>query len=69
MTAPRFLVPLDLSPASVGQTILLPAAAAHHAVRVVRLAVGDALTLFNGAGGEYAATLTRAERNDARVRI
>ena len=69
MAAPRFLVSLELTPASIGQTIALPAAAAHHAVRVVRLAVGDALTLFNGAGGEYAATLARTERSDAWVRV
>ncbi len=69
MAAPRFLVPIELAPASVGQTIALPTAAAHHAVRVVRLAVGDALTLFNGVGGEYAATLARVERNDAWVRV
>jgi 16S rRNA (uracil1498-N3)-methyltransferase len=69
VAAPRFLVSIELTPASIGQTIALPAAAAHHAVRVVRLAVGDALTLFNGAGGEYAATLARTERSDAWVRV
>lgn len=69
MAAPRFLVPIELTPASVGQTIALPAAAAHHALRVVRLAVGDALTLFSGAGGEYAATIARTERSAAWVRI
>ena len=44
------LVSLELTPATVGRTIALPAAAAHHAVRVVRLGVGDALTLFDGNG-------------------
>lgn len=69
MAPPRFFVSVELTPTSVGQTIELPAAAAHHAIRVVRLAVGDALTLFNGTGGEYAATLARAERNDVHVHI
>ena len=38
-------------------------------MRVVRLAVGAALTLFDGTGGEYAATLVRADRRGAAVRI
>jgi 16S rRNA (uracil1498-N3)-methyltransferase len=47
----------------------LPEATAHHAVRVARLAKGDALTLFDGIDGEYAATLVRADRDGATVRI
>jgi len=35
----------------------LPDAIAHHAVRVLRLRAGDAITLFDGHGGEYPATL------------
>ncbi len=69
MAAPRFLVPPELTQDAVGLTIPLPAPAAHHAVRVVRLGVGDALTLFDGKGGEYAAALTRVDRNDVWVRI
>ena len=69
MAPPRFFVALELTPGAVGQVFLLPAAVAHHTIRVVRLAVGDALTLFNGTGGEYAATLMRAERNVVDVRI
>lgn len=69
MAAPRFLVPPALAQGAVGRTIPLPHATAHHAVRVMRLGVGDALTLFDGTGGEYAATLTRAERNDVCARI
>jgi 16S rRNA (uracil1498-N3)-methyltransferase len=69
MAAPRFFVSFGLTPATVGQTIELPAAAAHHAVRVLRLGVGDALTLFDGRGGEYAAALSSVERNGALARI
>lgn len=69
MAAPRFFVPLELAPALVGQTLALPEAAAHHATRVVRLGVGDALTLFTGAGGEYAATLVDVGKRGAAVRI
>ncbi len=40
-----------------GAEITLPAQAGEHLTRVLRLEAGAALTLFNGAGGEYAATL------------
>jgi 16S rRNA (uracil1498-N3)-methyltransferase len=36
-----------------------------HAVRVLRLGVGDALTLFNGQGGEYTGALIEASRKQA----
>jgi 16S rRNA (uracil1498-N3)-methyltransferase len=69
MSVPRFFVPSPLAPALAGRTVELDEAAAHHSVRVVRLTVGAALTLFDGAGGEYAATLVRADRRSAAVRI
>ncbi len=69
MMPPRFLSPLPLAPELAGQVIELHESAAHHAVRVLRLAVGDALTLFDGTGGEYAATLVRIDRRGASVRI
>ncbi len=53
----------------LGACVELPDAAAHHATRVLRLAIGDALTVFTGAGGEYAATLVAADRRAATVRI
>ena len=69
MAAPRFFVDPPLAPAPVGDTIELPEACAHHAIRVARLGVGDALTLFDGAGGEYAATIVRVDRRGAAVRL
>jgi 16S rRNA (uracil1498-N3)-methyltransferase len=69
MAAPRFFVELDLAPESVGGEVVLPAAVAHHAMRVLRLAVGDALTLFTGRGGEYAATLASAGKHGATARL
>jgi 16S rRNA (uracil1498-N3)-methyltransferase len=45
-------------PLAAGLEIELPAGAARH-VQVLRLQPGDALTLFNGAGGEWAATVQR----------
>jgi 16S rRNA (uracil1498-N3)-methyltransferase len=54
MMNPRFFCPEGLLPDS---DMPLPAAVAHHAERVLRLAIGDEVILFDGAGGECAATL------------
>jgi 16S rRNA (uracil1498-N3)-methyltransferase len=62
----RLYCDLPLSP---GAEIALPEAAARHAVTVLRLQTGDTLTLFNGAGGEYSATLVAANKREARVRL
>ena len=58
-----------LSPQLAGSTVELDANAAHHATRVLRLAVGDGMTLFDGTGGEYEATLIRADKRGAAVRV
>lgn len=46
----------------------LPAAAARH-VQVRRLQPGDALRLFNGCGGEWAASVLRIGRTNVAVRV
>lgn len=69
MSVPRFFCPLELGANAVGKEIALPETVAPHALRVLRLAVGAELTLFTGAGGEFAATLTRASRRGAQVRL
>ena len=51
MPPPRLYLEAALSP---GEDVTLPAEAARH-VQVLRLQPGDALTLFNGQGGEWAA--------------
>jgi 16S rRNA (uracil1498-N3)-methyltransferase len=56
-------------PFSPGAEIVLPEAAARHAVTVLRLQAGDALTLFNGAGGEYSASLVAVNKREARARL
>ena len=38
-------------------------------IAVLRLRIGDPLTLFNGSGGEYACTLSRVTRNSVRARV
>ena len=47
----------------------LPQQAAHHAARVLRLAAGDGVALFNGQGGEFSATIVRVGKADVSVKI
>ncbi|MDO5624483.1 MAG: 16S rRNA (uracil(1498)-N(3))-methyltransferase [Pseudomonadota bacterium] len=65
LTAPRFHVDLPLAP---GAVLCLPPGAARHA-QVRRVQPGDGLTLFNGAGGEWAATVTRMGRSEVEVAV
>jgi len=69
MATPRFFVPDLPGRPEAGAELVLPAAAAHHALRVLRLGVGDAITLFTGEGGEMAATIRRADKREAMVTI
>ena len=62
---PRFHCPVSLS---VGSTLTLPEGAARH-VQVLRLQPGDTITLFNGEGGEFEATVTRMGRSEVEVRV
>ena len=57
---PRFHCP-DFSPAP-GRIVQLPEAAAHHAARVLRLRVGEAVTLFDGQGNEWCGELAEVGR-------
>lgn len=54
MSPPRFFVEAALS---AGATVRLPERTAHHALRVLRLRDGAPVVLFDGHGGQYAATL------------
>jgi len=67
--AARFFVREALARDCAGTSIDLPEDVAHHAIRVTRLGVGDALTLFDGTGGEYAASVTHIDRRTARVHV
>lgn len=62
---PRFYCP---PPLSTGLTIALPAEVAHH-LHVLRLQPGAALTLFDGRGGQYAATLADIGKKTASAHI
>ncbi|MBI1892156.1 MAG: 16S rRNA (uracil(1498)-N(3))-methyltransferase [Burkholderiales bacterium] len=55
---PRFFCP---GPLTVGAILTLPDSIAHHA-RVLRLAEKSTVTLFNGEGGEYAASLNTIDK-------
>jgi len=63
--APRFYIDGPLAP---GAEIDLTERVVRH-VAVLRLNEGDLLTLFNGLGGEYDASLSRLTRNTARARV
>jgi 16S rRNA (uracil1498-N3)-methyltransferase len=56
------------SPLSAGLEFGLPEDAARH-VQVRRLQPGDALRLFDGAGGEWHAQVTRMGKRDVDVRV
>jgi 16S rRNA (uracil1498-N3)-methyltransferase len=61
----RFHCPLPLH---TGDAVSLPPSAARH-VQVLRFQPGDGLTLFNGEGGEFEATVTRMGRSDVDVLV
>ena len=61
----RFYCP---TPLTHGQSLALPATAARH-VQVLRLQPGQTITLFNGQGGEYSATVTHMGRSDVHVQV
>ena len=53
---PRFFVD---GPLAAGKTLPLPDDVVRH-VHVLRLQTGDAITLFDGAGGEYQANSSKS---------
>jgi 16S rRNA (uracil1498-N3)-methyltransferase len=66
MNGPRFYCPVPLH---AGLCVDLPENAARHAGKVLRLRQGDALVLFNGSGGEYAARIAAVERQRVSVDV
>lgn len=65
MPVPRVFIP---TPLARGAELALPPNATRH-VQVLRLQPGDALTLFDGAGGEWSAELLRIGRREASARV
>ena len=66
MRIPRLYLDAPLSP---GTDIRLPEQASAHAVRVLRLQPGDAVTLFNGNGSDYPARLFDAGGRQATAHV
>ncbi len=62
---PRFFVDLVLTP---GAALALPPGPARH-VQVLRLQPGSPLTLFDGRGGEWPASVTTMGRHEVEVRL
>jgi 16S rRNA (uracil1498-N3)-methyltransferase len=66
MSSSRFYLDQVLAP---GARFSLPPGPARHAARALRLGVGDAITLFNGRGGEYAARIERIHKDEVSVSV
>ena len=56
-------------PLAVGTNVALPAQAAEHVVRVLRMGVGDPLVLFNGDGREFAAVIDQVRGTRVSVTV
>lgn len=52
-----------------GEQLALPPDEAAHVSRVLRLAAGDSLRVFNGRGGEWTATITEGARSSVTVAL
>ena len=57
------------APLATGRRVSLEGSAASHLIRVLRLKSGEALTLFNGQGGEHAATIAEARSGRLTVEV
>jgi 16S rRNA (uracil1498-N3)-methyltransferase len=69
MSAPRLYVEELAGDLASGRSVALPAGAAHHAAKVLRLRAGDRVTLFAGTGGEFAATITGIDRRGVTAQV
>ncbi len=63
---PRLHVAPDLA---AGETISIDGDQAHYLSRVMRLDTGDAVRVFNGRHGEFAATITEAGKSTVRLML
>lgn len=66
MSKNRFFSPDKLT---LGATVQLPASAAIHAARVLRMAEGDNAILFNGDGFDYICTLTTVKKSAVSAKV
>lgn len=64
----RIFVP-DLQAHSDDGTVALPEQASAHVSRVLRMRTGDAVTVFDGRGGEYAAEIATIAKKEVTLRL
>jgi len=62
----RSYIDVDLTP---GRSLALPEAAATHLLRVLRLGLGDEVTLFNGDGFDYRARISALGKRSAEAEV
>lgn len=51
-------------PLAINQTVQLEEKASHHLSRVLRVSIGDSITVFNGEGGEYTAIIKQINKKN-----
>ncbi len=66
MSPPRFYVPTELYN---GQKVDLPENVSHHLLSVLRMKPGDAVTIYNGKGGEFHAEVLETSNKFATVSL
>lgn len=66
MAPPRFFVE---APLAAGDSLQLPDNTAHHLARVLRLAAGEQVVIFNGQGGEYLGNIEHIDSKQVRLRL
>jgi 16S rRNA (uracil1498-N3)-methyltransferase len=67
---PRFFTPVEEGGEFLpGQEVELPATEAHHAAHVLRLNPGDAVELFDGAGGSALARIVRSHHGEVTAAV
>jgi len=66
MRTHRFYTPIDLKE---NISVELPADATHHCTQVLRYKIGDHLTVFNGDGFNYSATIDNIEKKHCQIKI
>jgi len=62
----RIFLDAELHP---GMDVVIPADQAHYLRHVMRLNIGDVLTVFNGCGGEYGASISALAKAHASCRV
>ena len=57
------------TPLNAKKELTLGSEQAHYVARVLRLAAGDSLIVFDGTGGEYRATVSLATRKNLKLSV